>query len=90
MLMKFANEKQKARSLALKLAEKYQESLTYYASLQPSLQNSLQYPIIKDIESYRSLLLVIQENNDTELYEKQREIFNRHNQKLSRFGCKNQ
>lgn len=85
-----AGEKEKARSLALKLAGKYQESLTYYASLKPSVQNSLQYTIIKDIESYRSLLFTIQENNDVELYNKQREIFNRHNQKLSRFGRENQ
>ncbi|OIQ21748.1 MAG: hypothetical protein BM557_02835 [Flavobacterium sp. MedPE-SWcel] len=84
------SKKQKARELLLHLAGKYQESLTYYKSLDPSIQNDLYYPIIRDIESYRGLLLVMKENNDMEFYNRHKKDFNRYNKMFARFERDNE
>lgn len=75
-------EKQKARELLLQLSEKYKDNLTYYSSLSAKTQNSLYYSIGRDIESYRSLLLIMKKNNDTEFYDESRKAFNYHNGKF--------
>ncbi|WP_348678260.1 DUF2723 domain-containing protein [Flavobacterium coralii] len=80
----------KARNLLTTLVQKYRENLTYYKSLKASLQDELYYTIIRDIESYRSLLLIMKENNDLSLYEEHKEEFNRYNKMFGRFGRKNE
>ncbi len=75
-------QKQKARQLLSQLVKKYKDNLTYYSSLSTETQNSLYYSIGRDIESYRSLLLIMKENNDTEFYSANKKAFNYHNSKF--------
>ena len=69
-----------------KLVQKYKEELNYYATLSPSDQTDLAIDIITDIERYRSLLQVMQENKDTAFYEKHKVTFNTYVNVFERFG----
>lgn len=83
-------KKKQARDLLNILAEKYKESILYYKSLRVDAQNALFYNINRDIESYRSLLLIMKENNDLAFYNQHKKEFNRHNAMLSRFNRENE
>lgn len=79
-------KKEKARELLTKLVNKYKQSLTYFAGIQPSIQNGIASDIITDIERFRSLLYVMKDNNDLEFYNKNKELFNSLNKHFQRFG----
>jgi hypothetical protein len=79
-------EKTKARELLDKLTNKYKQNLTYYAGIQPSIQNGIATDIVTDIERYRSLLLVMKNRNDLEYYNKNKPAFNSFVQRFTRFG----
>ena len=79
-------EKEKARELLERLITKYKQSLTYYAGIQPSIQNGIASDIITDIERYRSLLLVMKDHKDIEFYNKNKPVFNSFVQRFTRFG----
>ena len=79
-------EKAKARALLDKLTNKYKQNLTYYAGIQPSIQNGIATDIVTDIERYRSLLLVMKNRNDLEYYNKNKPVFNSFVQRFTRFG----
>jgi len=79
-------EKEKARQLLNKLMGKYQENLTYFAGIQPSIQNGIASDIVTDIERYRSLLKVMKDRGDMEFYTKNRAVFNSYVKKFTRFG----
>lgn len=83
-------DKGKARALLAQLTQKYQDSLGYYRSLPASQQNTMASSIVTDIERYRYLLLVMQDNGDTALYEREKKTFNSYNQRFSRFGRKDE
>ncbi|MFH6998472.1 DUF2723 domain-containing protein [Flavobacterium sp. FlaQc-57] len=79
-------ETAKAHDLLNKLVQKYKEELNYYATLTPGDQTDLAIDIITDIERYRSLLQVMQENKDTAFYEKHKVTFNTYVNVFERFG----
>ncbi len=82
-------EEAKGRALITKLAGKYQESLNFYAGLPSSSQNAIAITIMTDIERYRSLLLVIQDQ-DPSFYKTEKVRFNQMNERFKRFGRKNE
>ena len=78
-------EAAKAQQLLKKLIGKYQENLNYYGTLSSSDQVDLAIDIITDIERYRSLLLVMKESGDVQLYNKSRPAFNTYIKMFDRF-----
>jgi tetratricopeptide (TPR) repeat protein len=79
-------EKAKARQLLEKLMTKYKQNLTYFAGIQPSVQNGIATDIVTEIERYRSLLKVMKDRGDVEFYNKNKVIFNTYVKKFTRFG----
>ncbi|MFD2942772.1 glycosyltransferase family 117 protein [Flavobacterium notoginsengisoli] len=79
-------EKAKAQDLLNKLVQKYKENLNYYSTLTPSDQTDLAVDIITDIERYRSLLHVMQDNKDTSFYNQHKTTFNTYVNVFERFG----
>jgi len=79
-------ETAKAQDLLNKLVQKYKEDLNYYSTLTPSDQTDLAVDIITDIERYRSLLHVMQDNKDTAFYNKHKTTFNTYVNVFERFG----
>ena len=79
-------EKAKARELLERLMTKYKQNLTYYAGIQPSIQNGIASDIITDIERYRSLLIVMKNYDDVAFYNQNKPAFNSLVQRFSRFG----
>jgi len=79
-------EKEKAQQLLGKLIGKYNENLNYYGTLSSSDQVDLAIDIITDIERYRSLLHVMKESGDIQLYNKSRPVFNTYIKMFERFG----
>jgi len=79
-------ETAKAQDLLNKLVKKYNENLNYYATLPPGDQTDLAIDIITDIERYRSLLQVMDRNNDKAFYEKHKKTFNTYVNVFERFG----
>ena len=53
-------------------------------------QSNVKIDIITDIERYRSLLLIMKENNDMDSYNKARTEFNAYNQKFGRYQRENE
>jgi hypothetical protein len=82
--------KEKARELVGKLMNKYKEELLYYSTFSFADQSFMAEDIIRAIERYRSLLLVIKEHGDIELYNKSRGEFNASNGRFSRFQRENE
>jgi hypothetical protein len=78
-------EKEKAQQLLEKLIGKYKENLNYYGSLSAADQTDLAIDIITDIERYRSLLTVMKESGDVQLYNKSRAGFNTYIKMFDRF-----
>ncbi|MXN91256.1 DUF2723 domain-containing protein [Flavobacterium sp. Sd200] len=83
-------DKKAARELLTKLSKKYIETLTYYKSQSAQSQNINHSDIIANIERYRSLLIVMQENNDFEFYNNAKVQFNKCNGWFARFGRENE
>jgi hypothetical protein len=92
MVEPFANayyqigKKDKAREILDNLVNKYKQSLTYYSGIHVSIQNGIATDIITDIERFRSLLYVMQDNEDLEFYNKHKSTFNSLNKRFARFG----
>jgi hypothetical protein len=78
-------QKEKARQLLEKLIGKYKENLNYYGTLSAADQVDLAIDIITDIERYRSLLTVMKESGDLQLYNKSRPGFNTYIKMFDRF-----
>jgi len=83
-------EKEKARQLLAQLIKKYQEELAYFSGLSLTGQSNVKIDIITDIERYRSLLLIMKDNNDIESYNKARTEFNAYNKKFERYQRENE
>lgn len=83
-------EQEKARDLLNKLIKKYQENLTYMKGLTASEQNNMAVDIVTDIERYRSLLIIMEENGDDASYNKAKVEFNKYNKMYERFGRENE
>lgn len=81
-------EKQKAHDLLTKLIKKYQQNLTFFSGVKISDQTYMATDIITEIERYRSLLTVMQEQNDVDFYNKNRIIFNSYNNRFAHFNRK--
>ncbi|RZM21735.1 MAG: hypothetical protein EOO88_31745 [Pedobacter sp.] len=78
-------DKAEARKLITTLMGKYKENLAYYKSLPASGHSEIYYEIVRDIESYRSLLLVMKDNGDMEFYNSAKSDFNKYNAMFPRF-----
>ncbi|WP_268225560.1 glycosyltransferase family 117 protein [Sinomicrobium oceani] len=65
---------EKARELFLKIAEKYQENLSYYLSSGKAFTS--QDNVIYDIQRYRSVLDVVVDNDEESFGKKQTDTFN--------------
>ena len=79
-----------AHKLLDKLVKKYQENLTFYSGVSIADQQYIRIDIVTDIERYRSLLLIAQENGDDAYYNSARKEFNNFNQKFSRYKRENE
>ena len=79
-------EKVKAQQLLKKLIGKYHENLNYYGTLSSSDQVDLAIDIVTDIERYRSLLTVMKESGDVQMYNQSRPAFNTYIKMFERFG----
>ncbi|TXK73302.1 DUF2723 domain-containing protein [Mesonia sp. HuA40] len=71
-------EKQLARDLWNRTAEKYQEYLTYYSQLDLERQYMLGDEIVINIQRYRSLIDLLVINQDEEIFEEKVKAFNKH------------
>lgn len=80
----------KARQLLDTLIKKYQENLDFYKGMSIGDQDDIHIDIITAIERYRSLLLVMKDNNDTAYYEKAKVAFNSYNSKFPRYRRENE
>jgi len=85
-----AGDKKTARKILIQLIGKYKEKMEYYKSLPYESQNIKYESIIREIEQYRGLLLVMKDNNDTELYNTSKADFNRLNKGFRQFERKNE
>lgn len=83
-------QKEKARELVGKLMSKYKEELLYYSTFTFADQSFMAEDIVRAIERYRSLLQVIKEHGDIELYNKSKGEFNASNGRFSRFQRENE
>lgn len=79
-------KKEKARNILLKLAEKYQEELTFFNTMTSSEIYDNRYEIVSNIERYRSLLEYMKEANDIDFYNQEKTKFNNFNKLFSQFG----
>ncbi|AWH83994.1 hypothetical protein HYN59_02200 [Flavobacterium album] len=82
--------KKEARELLTKLIGKYTETLLYYKSLPVADQNILARDIIGSIEAYRTLLIIMEENNDMEFFNASKAAFNKANGMFARFKRENE
>lgn len=71
-------EKQLARDLWNRTAEKYQEYLAYYSQLDLERQYMLGDEIVSNIQRYRSLIDLLVINQDEEIFEEKVKAFNKH------------
>ena len=83
-------KKQEARQLLDKLIKKYQENLTFYNGLSIAEQNDMRVDIYTAIERYRSLLLIMKDQGDTDYYNKAKTTFNGFNKRFERFKWDNE
>lgn len=77
-------EKEKARALWNKIAEKYKEQLNYFGSL--TLENQYEYAeeIVLNVERYRSVVDLLLMNQDKQLIEEKAQEFNNYLKLFSR------
>lgn len=85
-----SGNKEKARELLDSLTQKYREKLEYFKSLPVESQNANFENIIREIEQYRGLLLVMKDNGDTAYYNKHKTAFNRLNNTFRHFERENE
>lgn len=71
-------KQEKARSLWNEVAQKYQENLTYYSTLDLDRQYNRGNEIVTDIERYRSLVDQLILNDDEEKAKEEAQEFNRY------------
>lgn len=83
-------EKEKARELANKIINKYQEQLRYINSLDGSVQRAYLYEAGRNIELYRSILLMFRQH-DPQYYQQKYKEFNEYNAKFkARIGTEDE
>lgn len=70
---------EEARKILNQLIKKYQEKITFFNSQSEKQKEFYRMEIYREIEIYRSLLLLAQENGDLEFYNTQRVKFNNFN-----------
>jgi Protein of unknown function (DUF2723) len=85
-----AGRKKEAHELLTKLIGKYTETLNYYKSQSVADQNAAARDIIGSIEAYRTLLIIMEENNDTEFFNNSKAAFNKANGMFARFKRENE
>ncbi len=78
-------DKQKARALWTKIAEKYQEKLTYFSSLSLDRQYALGEDIVTNVERYRAVVDLLLLNRDQDMIEEKVDEFNRYLRLFSHF-----
>lgn len=83
-------ETEKARELWQKVAEKYQEKLTYFSQLPLQDQYQLGDEIITNIERYRSLVDILILQQDEKLMRTKAEEFNNYLKKFKHFYDENE
>ncbi len=83
-------EKEKARVLWQKLAQKYQEKLAYFASLDIERQYKSAEDIITQVERYRAVVDLLLINNDTEILKEKAAEFNSFLELFSNFYDKDE
>ncbi|MGQ2983371.1 protein O-mannosyl-transferase family [Flavobacterium sp.] len=83
-------QKKQAREFLTKLIGKYNETLNYYKSLPVAEQNAGAPDIMGSIEAYRTLLIIMEENNDMEFFEASKVAFNKANGMFARFKRPNE
>ncbi|HET8855753.1 MAG TPA: hypothetical protein VFM60_07500, partial [Salinimicrobium sp.] len=76
---------EKARALWEAVAEKYQQNLDYYSSLNLDRQFRLASEIVSDIERYRSLINILIIQQDEEIIDEKVEEFNNYLLKFQHF-----
>ena len=78
-------KKEEARKILNQLIKKYQEKITFFNSQSEKQKAFYRMEIYREIEIYRSLLLLAQENGDLEFYNTQRVKFNNFNNMMGEY-----
>jgi hypothetical protein len=78
-------KKEEARKILNQLIKKYQEKITFFHSQSEKQKAFYRMEIYREIEIYRSLLLLAQENGDLEFYNLQRVKFNNFNNMMGEY-----
>ena len=78
-------KKDSARKILNQLIKKYQEKITFFHSQSEKQKAFYRMEIYREIEIYRSLLLLAQENGDVEFYNSQRVKFNNFNNMMGEY-----
>ena len=76
---------EEARKILNQLIKKYQEKITFFHSQSEKQKAFYRMEIYREIEIYRSLLLLAQENGDLEFYNSQRVKFNNFNNMMGEY-----
>jgi hypothetical protein len=76
---------EEARKILNQLIKKYQEKITFFNSQSEKQKAFYRMEIYREIEIYRSLLLLAQENGDLEFYNTQRVKFNNFNNMMGEY-----
>ena len=78
-------KQEEARKILNQLIKKYQEKITFFNSQSEKQKAFYRMEIYREIEIYRSLLLLAQENGDLEFYNTQRVKFNNFNNMMGEY-----
>ena len=78
-------KKEEARKILNQLIKKYQEKITFFHSQSEKQKAFYRMEIYREIEIYRSLLLLAQQNGDLEFYNLQRVKFNNFNNMMGEY-----
>ena len=78
-------KKEEARKILNQLIKKYQEKLTFFHSQSEKQKAFYRMEIYREIDIYRSLLLLAQESGDVEFYNSQRLKFNNFNNMMGEY-----
>ena len=78
-------KKDSARKILNQLIKKYQEKINFFHSQSEKQKAFYRMEIYREIEIYRSLLLLAQENGDLEFYNSQRIKFNNFNNMMGEY-----
>jgi hypothetical protein len=83
-------KKEAARKILNQLIIKYQEKIKFFNSQSEKQKAFYRMEIYREIEIYRSLLLLAQENGDLEFYNSQRVKFNNFNNMMGEYKRENE